>query len=193
MQMGHLLRIKSDIVLYVECFETSKQYRGKLLKNRSKVAWLKATRYYFARSSPSDLICHLSCFPFWISVVLEKKTPQAALEMPSGSPAPSSSSSRSSTPAKVRDKKLKSKKEKGKAKSTEASSQPRNEGTDPTWNYAPPPGAVLLNDSVDAGEFDWDAIHDNKDLELWLIRVPESVGLTKGYEVYRKYFLYQRI
>jgi hypothetical protein len=97
--------------------------------------------------------------------------------MPFESPAPSSSSSRSSTPPKVRDKKLKKKKEKGKAKST---AEARNEGTDPNWDYAPPPGAILVNDNVDAGEFDWDTIHDDDDLELWLIRVPESVRLTKG-------------
>ncbi|KIM49608.1 hypothetical protein M413DRAFT_438785 [Hebeloma cylindrosporum] len=91
--------------------------------------------------------------------------------MPSGSPAPSSSSSRSSPEPQIRDNKSNSKKEKSKAKSTAA----RNEGTDPTWDYAPPPDAVLVNDNVDAGEFDWDTIHDNDDLELWLIRVPESV------------------
>ena len=106
--------------------------------------------------------------------------------MPSESPAPSSSS-RSSTPPKVRKNKLKSKKEKGKTKSTAESSQARNEGTDPSWDYAPPPGAVLVNDNVDAGEFDWDTIHNDDDLELWLIRVPESVGLTK---VFSKIFSY---
>lgn len=73
--------------------------------------------------------------------------------------------------------------------STAAASQPRNEGTDPTWNYAPPPGAVLINDNVDAGEFDWDTIHDDDDLELWLIRVPESVGLNKVLEGLSKIFL----
>lgn len=177
MQMGHLLRIRSDIGCGVGCYETSKQCAGKLCKiGGSGVGW-NLTRYYFTGPSPSDLICHSSGFPFRISEVLKKST-TAALEMPSESPAPSSSS-RSSTPPKVRKNKLKSKKEKGKTKSTAESSQTRNEGTDPTWNYAPPPGAVLINDNVDAGEFDWDTIHDDDDLELWLIRVPESVGLTK--------------
>lgn len=109
----------------------------------------------------------------------EKNPPHTgtALKMPSASPAPSSSSSRSSTPPKVKKLKSKQEKQKGKTESTAAASQPRNEGTDPTWNYAPPPDAVLVNDNVDAGEFDWDTIHDNDDLELWLIRVPESVSL----------------
>ena len=116
-------------------------------------------------------------FPFPDIRGFEKNAPHtAALEMPFESPAPSSS--RSSTPPKVRDKKLKKKKEKGKTKST---AEARNEGTDPNWDYAPPPGAILVNDNVDAGEFDWDTIHNDDDLELWLIRVPESVRLNQGF------------
>jgi len=112
--------------------------------------------------------------------------------MTSGSPEPSSSSSQSSRtppPQVLGGKTSKSSKEKAKSKSKAESLQGRsgrNEGTDPTWNYAPPPGAVLINDDVDAGEFDWDMINDNDDLELWLIRVPNNVRLIK---VFSKVFL----
>ena len=30
---------------------------------------------------------------------------------------------------------------------------------------------------VDTGEFDWDSVKDGEDIELWLIRVPNSVRL----------------
>ena len=53
----------------------------------------------------------------------------------------------------------------------------RNEGVDLKWAFAPPPGYVLLEEEdTYAGEFDWDRINDNEDLELCLIRVPDSVG-----------------
>ncbi|KAH6919216.1 hypothetical protein BKA70DRAFT_1249548 [Coprinopsis sp. MPI-PUGE-AT-0042] len=53
----------------------------------------------------------------------------------------------------------------GKAKANQ--SGPRNEGTDPSWAFKPPPGRVLY--------FDWDALNANDDLELCLIRVPDAV------------------
>ena len=111
--------------------------------------------------------------------------------MSSGSPEPSSSSSQSSQSSQTPLSKVlggktsKSSKERLQSRS-KASLEGRNEGTDPTWNYAPPAGAVLINDDVDAGEFDWDTINNNDDLELWLIRVPESVRLIK---VFSKVFL----
>ncbi|KAF9557731.1 hypothetical protein CPC08DRAFT_774114 [Agrocybe pediades] len=69
----------------------------------------------------------------------------------------------------------KDKKKKVKA-STAAAGDAKNEGEDLNWAYAPPPGAVLLGkEDVDAGDFDWDRINNDENLELWLIRVPDSV------------------
>lgn len=46
------------------------------------------------------------------------------------------------------------------------------------WSYTPPVGAKLLDHSVDTCTFDWDAVNDDNDLELWLVRVPTGVSLT---------------
>ncbi|KZP13805.1 hypothetical protein FIBSPDRAFT_1049185 [Athelia psychrophila] len=51
----------------------------------------------------------------------------------------------------------------------------KDEGTNPEWDYVPPEDTVLLDHDVDSGDFDWDAVKDNDDLELWLVRVPDSV------------------
>jgi hypothetical protein len=73
----------------------------------------------------------------------------------------------------------KAKAKKSKKKATSAAGLGRNEGVDPTWAYKPPPDFALLdtssNELGNAGVFDWDAVADNPDLELWLIRVPEAV------------------
>ncbi|KAJ3550758.1 hypothetical protein NMY22_g253 [Coprinellus aureogranulatus] len=74
------------------------------------------------------------------------------------------SSSRSPSPAL--------KKSKSKTKSKDANG--KNEGTDPTWEFQPPPGRFLLEDSFDVGEFDWDNVKSNEDLELVVIRVPKG-------------------
>jgi hypothetical protein len=44
--------------------------------------------------------------------------------------------------------------------------------------FKAPPGYSLLDaDSIgDGGEFDWDAINNNPNLELWLMRIPNSVS-----------------
>jgi hypothetical protein len=48
----------------------------------------------------------------------------------------------------------------------------------------PPEGAVLIGGPDDGagvigrGEFDWDSVKDDKDVELWLVRVPHSVCLS---------------
>ncbi|TFY60231.1 hypothetical protein EVJ58_g5287 [Rhodofomes roseus] len=55
------------------------------------------------------------------------------------------------------------------------SSHGKNEGTDPNHAYQPPPGAVPVDHSVDSGDFDWDAIKDDEDLELWVVRVPQGL------------------
>ncbi|KAI0345036.1 hypothetical protein BDW22DRAFT_1325995 [Trametopsis cervina] len=51
----------------------------------------------------------------------------------------------------------------------------KNEGENPDWAYKPPPGAVLASPSEDADEFDWEALQDNEDIELWIMRVPEGI------------------
>lgn len=51
------------------------------------------------------------------------------------------------------------------------------EGTNSDWDYIPPEGTVLVDHRVDCEDFDWDAVEDNADLELWLVRVPEVVSL----------------
>ena len=49
--------------------------------------------------------------------------------------------------------------------------------------FEPPEGAVLIGGlggdagAVDTGEFDWDSVKDDQDIELWLVRVPKSVRL----------------
>jgi len=68
---------------------------------------------------------------------------------------------------------------KGKEKASQAAGRGKNEGVDPTWAYKPPPGVVLLDtrstQAQHASDFDWDAVANNPDLDLWLIRVPEAV------------------
>ena len=72
----------------------------------------------------------------------------------------------------------KKKKKSTKDKGTDKLDQGKNEGVNPNWAYVPPPGSVLIeeDDDADAGEFDWDKINDDDDLELCLIRVPDSVS-----------------
>lgn len=54
-------------------------------------------------------------------------------------------------------------------------------GTQRKRTYEPPQGAVLIGgpDSeggiVETGEFDWNSIKDDKNIELWLVRIPNSI------------------
>lgn len=83
-------------------------------------------------------------------------------------------SSSSPEPVSVKVKRQKTKtKSKGKGKAREIS--PRNEGEDPHWDYEPLPGFSPLENVVDTEEFEWDAMNNDDDCELWLIRVPEGV------------------
>ena len=88
----------------------------------------------------------------------------------------SSASSSASPEPQIAKKKSKAK---GKAKATsafQAAGRGKNEGVDPTWAYKPPSDVVLVNNSItDGGEFDWDTLSRDDDLELWLIRVPDTV------------------
>ncbi|KAF8881287.1 hypothetical protein CPB84DRAFT_1851624 [Gymnopilus junonius] len=100
--------------------------------------------------------------------------------MSARSESPGSSSRSSATPPPQLIEKKKKKKSESKDKSKKAtapSGSGKNEGVDPNWDYAPPPGATLIEEDkeLDAGDFDWDRINDNEDLELWLIRIPDSV------------------
>ena len=79
----------------------------------------------------------------------------------------------------------KNKKSKNKEKnSSQAHGQGKNEGADLNWAFAPPPGFTILEEeeeAADAGEFDWDKINDDEDLELCLIRLPDSVCFFFAY------------
>lgn len=91
----------------------------------------------------------------------------------SASPAPSSSSS---APEEIIPKQSKKLKNKGKKITAEITVSGRNEGVDPHWAYKPPRGVVVVEEEVNAGDFDWDAINNDDDLDLWLIRAPQSVS-----------------
>lgn len=93
------------------------------------------------------------------------------------SPSSASSSSRTPSPAPtLKASKKSNSKDKGKHKSTaQISGHGKNEGVNPTWAYKPPADFEDLKNTSDAGDFDWDMVEDNEDVELWLIRVPESV------------------
>ncbi|KAF7799701.1 hypothetical protein EIP86_010943 [Pleurotus ostreatoroseus] len=67
------------------------------------------------------------------------------------------------------------KKDKSQQPSVVVTPHGKNEGTDTDWAYKPPKGAVLASYAGDAGEFDWDALKNNEDVELWIVRVPDGV------------------
>jgi len=79
----------------------------------------------------------------------------------------SSASSRHSSPE------LHSKKKGAKLAKRPAAQDPAEKGDN--WDFTPPAGSILLEDNPDLGDFDWDAVKNNDDLELWLVRVPDSV------------------
>ncbi|KAF9464532.1 hypothetical protein BDZ94DRAFT_1190812 [Collybia nuda] len=88
----------------------------------------------------------------------------------------SGSSSRTLSPAPTKKAKKSHLKDKGSKKSAEQQSgYGKNEGVDPTWAYKPPENFRGLENTTDAGAFDWDMVEGDEDVELWLIRVPESV------------------
>ncbi|KAJ8591451.1 hypothetical protein M405DRAFT_694367, partial [Rhizopogon salebrosus TDB-379] len=53
----------------------------------------------------------------------------------------------------------------------------KNEGDNPHWAYKPPPDSELFDQSLEGETFEWDSIKKDDDLEIWLIRVPDSVNL----------------
>lgn len=76
--------------------------------------------------------------------------------------------------------KEKKKKSKDKPRKAQSSSEVhgKDEGTNPDWDYVPPEGAVLVDHDVDSGDFDWDEVKNNDDLELWLVRAPAGVNIA---------------
>ncbi|XP_006458667.1 hypothetical protein AGABI2DRAFT_176923 [Agaricus bisporus var. bisporus H97] len=75
-------------------------------------------------------------------------------------------------------KKSKSHKSSHKTAATTRVEEPsaRNEGRDINWGYQPPAEAEPIDSTnEDYGEFDWDAVQEDEDVEVWVIRVPESI------------------
>ncbi len=79
----------------------------------------------------------------------------------------SASSSRSASPAAPA---------KYKRAGKQKDNGPRNEGDDQNWAYQPPDGSVALDNPQNADTLDWDALEADEDLDIWLIRVPDSVS-----------------
>lgn len=52
----------------------------------------------------------------------------------------------------------------------------KNEGQDPRWAYEPPSGMVQLDMSRVDEEFEWEAVKEDDDKELWLFRIPDGVS-----------------
>lgn len=72
-------------------------------------------------------------------------------------------------------------KSKKKHKATKTTStQDKDEGTNPDWDYVPPEGTVLADHEIDSGDFDWDSVKSNEDLEIWLVRIPEGVSVFRS-------------
>lgn len=93
------------------------------------------------------------------------------------------SSSRSSSP--ILSQKPVKKRKPGKEKhpkskpAVEHTADGKNEGNSAHahWEYKPPDGFVLLDHAnADSDDFDWDALKEDEDLELWILRVPEGVS-----------------
>ncbi|KAG0692385.1 hypothetical protein DFH29DRAFT_985796 [Suillus ampliporus] len=66
-------------------------------------------------------------------------------------------------------------KKKSKSQPVTVTDHGKNEGENPHWAYQPPPGAKLFDHSFENETFDWDSVKKDGDLELWLIRVPDSI------------------
>ncbi|TFK45536.1 hypothetical protein OE88DRAFT_1740222 [Heliocybe sulcata] len=63
-----------------------------------------------------------------------------------------------------------------KAVASEVSNtEARNEGESPHWAYKPPEGTVEVDYNVEQGDFDWDSVKNDENLELWVVRVPDGL------------------
>ncbi|KLO19636.1 hypothetical protein SCHPADRAFT_935136 [Schizopora paradoxa] len=85
------------------------------------------------------------------------------------------SASLESRKEKKKDKKEKKEKRKEKETGYQKANDPvEEEGRNTTCR--PPPGSVLLLDTIDSETFDYDALKEDDDLELWIIRVPDGIS-----------------
>lgn len=66
-------------------------------------------------------------------------------------------------------------KKKSKSQSVAVTDHGKNEGENPHWAYKPPPGYKLFDHTFETETFDWDSVQKDDDLEIWLVRVPDSV------------------
>jgi hypothetical protein len=87
-------------------------------------------------------------------------------------------------PVRRKEKKIKDKGKK-KPNSKFVPERSKNEGSNPHWAYEPPSDAVLVDHNIDASEFDWDAIRDDDDTELWLVRIPDGVSVPRYFSFSR--------
>lgn len=72
--------------------------------------------------------------------------------------------------------KLKEKsKKKSKSQPVTVDGHGKNEGENPHWAYKPPPGSHFFDNVPETDTFDWDSVQKDDDIEIWLIRVPDSV------------------
>ncbi|KAG2139061.1 hypothetical protein DEU56DRAFT_801560 [Suillus clintonianus] len=67
-------------------------------------------------------------------------------------------------------------KKKSKTQPVTVTDHGKNEGVNPNWAYKPPPGSKVFDHSFEADTFDWDSVRDDNDIEIWLIRAPDSVN-----------------
>ncbi|TFK16803.1 hypothetical protein FA15DRAFT_676544 [Coprinopsis marcescibilis] len=90
-----------------------------------------------------------------------------------------SSGSESDSSSSPSDSVLTQKHHKSRSKISKAKGKSKTQGNgaenDAAWAFKPPADRVLLENLGNAGEFDYDAIASNDDLELWVIRVPDAV------------------
>ena len=102
-----------------------------------------------------------------------------ALQTPADFMSSSRASSSSPEPEIVSAKAKKSRDKSQKVKHAHPAAEPdkhgRNEGEDASLAYKPPEGYVLMKHSAEETEFDWDAINNDDNLELWVVRVPDGV------------------
>ena len=118
-------------------------------------------------------------FPIWSVLICARLLPPSEPVdfMSSSRTSPSSSPEPEIVPVKAKKSKSKVKKVKVAHPAAEPEKHGRNEGDDPSLVYKPPEGYVLMKHTADETEFDWDAINNDDNLELWVVRVPDGVSV----------------
>ncbi len=101
----------------------------------------------------------------------------------------SSRSSSASPEPEVVTKKAKKPKDKQKKAyaAADVGEHAKNEGDDHDLAYRPPEGFVLMKHKNEEGDFDWDAINGDDNLELWVVRVPDGVRGALLFSSVRQY------